>query len=54
MAVKGIVKDGRRYYVGIRKDKDGYYARTHRARSKSYSSKEAIPKKVLAFIESTG
>ncbi len=35
------------------KDKDGYYCYTHRARSKSYSAPDKIPKKVVKFIEST-
>ena len=51
---KSITKNGRRYYVGIGKDKDGYYAFTHRARSKSYQRKQDIPARVLKFIESTG
>ena len=40
--------------VGLRRDKDGIYVRTHRARSKSYSSVAKIPKKVVKYIESTG
>jgi len=51
---KSITKNGRRYNVGISKDKNGYYAHTHRARSKSYPSKRDIPEKVLKWIESTG
>ena len=51
---KTITKDGRRYQCGIGKDKNGYYATTHRARSKSYKSKGGIPHKVLKFIEGTG
>ena len=51
---RSITKNGRRYYVGIGKDKDGYYAFTHRARSKSYPRKQDIPARVLRFIESTG
>lgn len=37
---KSITKNGKRYSVGISQDKNGFYAHTHRARSK--------------FIESTG
>ena len=40
--------------VSLRKDKDGYYCHTHRARSDSYKSLAAIPKSVVKFIESTG
>lgn len=49
-----ITKNGRRYRVAISKDENGYYAHTHRARSKSYPSKRDIPESVLKFIESTG
>lgn len=51
---RSITKNGKRYRVGISKDKNGYYAHTHRARSKSYPSKKDIPAKVLKWIESTG
>ncbi|MGG1598046.1 hypothetical protein [Paenibacillus naphthalenovorans] len=51
---RSITRNGKRYNVGISKDKDGYYAHTHRARSKSYPSKKDIPVSVLKFIESTG
>jgi hypothetical protein len=51
---RSITKNGKRYNVGISKDKNGYYAHTHRARSKSYPSKKDIPVSVLKFIESTG
>lgn len=37
----------------LAKDKQGYYAYTHRARSKSYPSIEKLPKKVVQFIDST-
>ena len=37
----------------IARDKDGYYAYTHRARSKSYPSIAELPKKVVQFISST-
>ncbi len=40
--------------VTIRRDKNGYYVHTHRARSKSYPSIEDIPDKDIRFIESTG
>lgn len=36
------------------KDKNGYFAYTHRARSKSYKSPYKIPKSKIKFIESTG
>lgn len=51
---KSITKDGKKYSVGISQDKNGYYAHTHRARSKSYTDKKDIPIKVLKWIESTG
>lgn len=35
------------------KDKDGYYAYTHRARCSSYPSVDKIPKTRVAFISST-
>ena len=35
-------------------DKNGFYAYTHRARSKSYPSPEAIPKARVKFVASTG
>jgi len=37
----------------IKKDKDGYYAYTHRARSKSYPSLLKLPKSKVLFISST-
>jgi hypothetical protein len=40
--------------VSVDKDKEGYYVRTHRARSDSYESIEAIPDSAIEFIESTG
>ena len=51
---KSITRDGTRYNCGIMKDKDGFFALTHRARSKSYPSKKDIPVKDLKFIQSTG
>lgn len=40
--------------VSLGKDKDGYFVFTHRCRSKSYSSPEAIPDSKIKFVESTG
>lgn len=40
--------------VTLRKDKNGYYVHTHRARSKSYKEVKNIPKSAIEFIESTG
>jgi hypothetical protein len=40
--------------VSLKKDKNGYYCHTHRARSKSYKTVNSIPKSVIEFIESTG
>ena len=37
----------------LAKDKDGYYVRTHRARSKSYENIKDIPKKDVDFVRST-
>lgn len=54
LASTGYTRDGIHYGVSISKDKDGYYAHTHRARSKSYPSVEAIPASKLKFIDSTG
>jgi len=51
---KTVTKEGKKYQCGIGKDNDGYYATTHRARSKSYHSKRDIPHSVLKFIASTG
>jgi hypothetical protein len=50
----GYTRDGIEYGVTISKDKDGYFAHTHRARCKSYPSIEAIPVSKLKFIDSTG
>jgi len=47
-------KSGRFRGVSIGRDKDGFFVMTHRARSKSYESIEAIPNKVIRFIASTG
>jgi len=51
---KTVTKDGKKYQCGIGHDKNGYYATTHRARSKSYPSKKDIPASVLKRIASTG
>lgn len=40
--------------VSIGEDGDGFYVYTHRARSSSYPSKEAIPDSVIRRIETTG
>lgn len=40
--------------VSLAKDKDGFFVYTHRARSKSYKTQEAIPKSVIEKIETTG
>jgi len=51
---KSVTRNGKRYNCGIAKDKDGYFACTHRARTKSYLSKKDIPIRELKRIESTG
>jgi hypothetical protein len=51
---KSITKEGKKYNVGLGQDDDGYFVHTHRARSKSYKSKQDITVKDLKFIESTG
>lgn len=51
---KTATKNGKTYGCSIGKDKDGYFAYTHRARSKSYESPQKIPVKVLKSIDSTG
>jgi hypothetical protein len=40
--------------VTLRKDKDGFYVHTHRARSKSYKTAMMIPKSVIEKTEATG
>lgn len=40
--------------VSLKKDKDGFFVHTHRARSKSFPRPKAIPKSAVEFIESTG
>lgn len=42
------------YKCSIAKDKEGYYAYTHRARTKSYETLDKLPKSKVKFIESTG
>jgi len=45
---------GRYRGVSIGRDRQGYYATTHRARSKSYPSPGKIPSKTVSWIKSTG
>jgi len=45
---------GRYAGVSIGRDKNGYFAMTHRARSKSYPSPGKIPVTKIKFIRSTG
>jgi hypothetical protein len=45
---------GRYSGVSIGRDKNGFFAATHRARSKSYPSPGKIPAKDLKWIKSTG
>lgn len=40
--------------LGFGADKNGFFVHTHRARSKSYVDPTKIPKKAIAFINSTG
>jgi hypothetical protein len=47
-------KDDRFKGVSLDKDDDGFFVKTHRARSKSYPTAEDIPQKDVDFIESTG
>jgi len=47
-------QSGRYKGVSIGRDKDGFFATTHRARSKSYSVPSQIPDSKIKFIESTG
>lgn len=53
---RAIVKQrlGREPKCSIKKDKNGYFAYTHRARTKSYDSPNKIPLNKIKFIESTG
>lgn len=52
---RSLTKNGVKYGVSVSVDSEGkYFAHTHRARSKSYDSKDKIPVSVLKFIESTG
>ena len=44
---------GKSYECSLAKDKDGYYVRTHRARSHSYPEIKDIPKKDVDFVRST-
>lgn len=47
-------QSGRYNGVSIGRDKDGFFATTHRARSKSYPVPREIPDSKIRFIESTG
>lgn len=40
--------------VTLKRDAGGLFVHTHRARSKSYPSVDAIPESAVRFIESTG
>jgi peptidoglycan hydrolase-like protein with peptidoglycan-binding domain len=40
--------------VSLKRDKDGVFVHTHRARSKSYPSVATIPESAVRYIESTG
>jgi len=51
---KTATKNGVNYGCSVGKDDKGYFAYTHRARSKSVASKDKITVKDLKFIESTG
>jgi peptidoglycan hydrolase-like protein with peptidoglycan-binding domain len=45
---------GRDSGVSLKRDRQGWFVHTHRARSRSFKAPKAIPKSVVAFIESTG
>lgn len=47
-------KGGRFRGTSIGRDAEGYFATTHRARSRSYQDTRSIPQKTIDFIESTG
>ena len=47
-------KFGKDLECSFKKDEDGYYCYTHRARSKSYPSISKIPKSKVEYIGSTG
>ena len=47
-------KTASQYGVSLKKDQNGYFCHTHRARSKSKPSPAKITKTELKFIESTG
>jgi hypothetical protein len=51
---KSCTKNGIKYGCSLGKDDKGYFVYTHRARSKSYPTKDKIPIKDLKFIDSTG
>lgn len=44
---------GKSFDCSLAKDKNGYYVRTHRCRSKSYEKIKDIPKKSVDFVRST-
>lgn len=52
--VPGYGDDPRFDGVSLKKDEDGYFVTTHRARSTSYPSPEKIPGSKIEFIRSTG
>lgn len=52
--VPGYGDDPRFDGVSLKKDKDGFFVHTHRARSDSYPSPEKIPDGRIDFIRSTG
>ena len=45
---------GRYRGTSIGKDKNGFFVKTHRARSKSYNSLKEIPDNDIKWIKSTG
>jgi len=47
--LKGLMRE-----VTLSQDDDGYFVRTHRARSESYRTPHSIPKSAVEFISSTG
>jgi hypothetical protein len=53
-AIRRQAEDPRFDGVGLKQDDDGWYVRTHRARSRSHPVPEAIPAKDIEFIRSTG
>jgi len=47
-------KHGKNTGVSLARDKDGFYVKTHRCRSKSYPRPSAIPNDRVKFVGSTG